>query len=43
MVGSQVDTVKKRYTYTKEAINSVRIKRDEFRENVRAWDKENCP
>ena len=36
------DTVKQRYTYTKGAINSVRIKRDEIRGNVRAWDKENC-
>ena len=40
MVGSQVDTVKQRYTYTKGATNSVRIKRDEFRGNVRACDKE---
>ena len=43
MVGSQVDAVKQRYTYTKGAINRVRIKRDEFRENVKAWDKQNCP
>ena len=43
MVGSQVDAVKQRYTYTKGAINRARIKRDEFRENVKAWDKQNCP
>ena len=32
-----------RFPYTKGAINRVRIKRDEFRENVKAWDKQNCP
>ena len=38
--GFRVDTVKQRSTYTKGAINSARIRRDEFRGNVRAWDKE---